>query len=238
METRKKFDCKHEELVVICDYVQSSIQRDLADFTAFSPKFNAAYLANFKAKNEAMNKIMFPQEKTKELKVVTARLYANMDKLLAPLDRLEGYVVLAQKQEGEVDDEDMQPFPLSVSDFGITVLKQKIRTKDAEGTLKGLQLINSNLEKHGGLLRQQGLPPAIIAQFKAAFPEIDADNQKQYEIVSSRRLLTTENINLLNTLYDQMMEICKIGKTLYKNTQKSKLPDYTFAYLKKKVRIS
>jgi hypothetical protein len=214
------------------------MQRDLADFTAFSPKFNPQYLADFKRKNEEMNQMMFPQEKTKELKTVTARLYANMDKLLAPLDRLEGYIVLAQKHEGELDDEDVQSLPLSVNDFGVSFLRQKIRRKDAEGTLKGLQLINSNLEQYSGLLRQQGLPAATIAQFKAAFPEIDADNQKQYEIVSSRRLLTAENINLFNTLYEQMMEICKIGKTLYKNTQKSKLPDYTFAYLKKKVRIS
>lgn len=242
METRKKFDCKHEELVVICDYVQTSFQRDLADFTAFSPKFNAVYLADFKKKNEEMNKIIFPAEKTKELKTITARLYANMDKLIAPLDRLEGYVKLAQGTDSQSipdeDGEDLQFVPLSPADFGVTVLKQKIRSRDAEGTLKNLQQVNSNIEKYRQPLTAQGLTPVIINQLKTAFPEIDTDNQKQYQIVSNRRILTAENINLLNTLYNQMMEICEIGKTLYKKTQKSKLPDYTFAYLKKKVRIS
>jgi hypothetical protein len=236
MSTQRKFNCKHEEVVVICDYVQSSFERDLSDFTAYSAKFNEYYLDNFKAKNEAMNQIMFPQEKTKELKIVTARLYANMDKLREPLDRIEGYITLAQNI-GE-SDEGFQRCPLSANDFGVTVLKQKIRLRDAEGVLKGLQLIVSNLEQYGVSLTQQGLSPETINQFRNAFAEIDADNQKQYEIVSSRRLLTAENLNALNLLYEQMMEICKIGKILYKTVQKEKLPDYTIVYLTKKVRIS
>ena len=251
MKTQRKYKCKNEELVVICDYVQSSFTRDLAEFTAFAPKFNQQYLTDFKNKNEAMNQVIFPQEKTKELKLLTARLYANMDKLLAPLDHLEGYVKLAASEslkpieqddedddDVEVEENDPQTLPFTPADFGITTLRQKLRRKDAEGVLKGLQLINSNIEKNSELLIKQGLSTTIINQFKAAFPEIDTDNQKQYEIVSKRRLLTDENIKLLNALYDQMMEICQIGKVLYKSTQKVKLPDYTFSYLIKKVRIS
>ena len=226
MGTIKKFNCKNEEIVVICDYIQTSMERDLADFTAFSPKFNKDYLEDLKNKNEAMNKVIFPQEKTKELKVITARLYANMDKLLDALARLEGYIKLAK-----------DAVPLSANDFGINVLKQSIRARDAEGTLKWLQQVNSNIEKYYEKLVIQGLTPTMTEQFSSAFSEIDTDNQKQYEIISARRILTDENIKLLNDLYDQFMEVCQIGKMLYRKTQKAKLPDYTFAYLKKKVRI-
>ena len=227
MDTQKKFKCKNEELVVICDYVQSSFQRDLADFTAYAPKFNAQYLADFKNKNEAMNQIVFPQDKTKELKIVTARLYAKMDKLLDPLNRLEGYIKFAK-----------DTIPLSANDFGTTLLKKKTRSRDAEGTLKNLQQVNTNIAKYKDALVEQGLSSDAINQFSEAFTEIDTDNQKQYEIVSARRLLTAENINALNALFVQMMEICEIGKMLYKKTQREKLPDYTFTYLKKKVRIA
>ena len=226
MKTQKKFDCKNEELVVICDYVQTSFERDLADFTAFAPKFNQQYLADFKSKNEAMNQIIFPQEKTKELKTVTARLYGNMDKLVDLLNRLDGYIKLAKNA-----------VPISATDFGITVLKQKIHSRDAEGTLKSLQLVNSNIEKYKSELIAQGLPTAAITELNKAFATIDNDNQKQYEIVSTRRILTSENINSLNILHEQIMEICEIGKMLYKKAQSAKLPDYTFTYLKKKVRI-
>jgi hypothetical protein len=227
MDTIQKFDCKHEEIVVICDYVQMSMGRDLKDFTAFSPKFDEKYLAEFKTKNEAMNKVIFPAEKTKELKIITARLYAVMDKLHALLDQLDGYIKLAK-----------DAVPLSVKDFGITYLKQKIRRRDAEGTLKGLQQVNSNVKTYQEPLAAQGLTIEKINQLNTAFLEIDAENQKQYEKVSARRLLTAENIRLFNDMYDQMMEICNVGKILYKKTQKEKLPDYTFSYLKKKVRVS
>ena len=150
-----------------------------------------------------------------------------MDKHLDSLNRLEGYIKFAK------DD-----VPLSANDFGTTLLKKKIRSRDVEGTLKNLQLVNANIEKYHEPLVEQGLPSETIKQFSEAFSEIDTDNQKQYEIVSTRRILTAENINSLNALYAQMMEICEIGKMLYKKTQKVKLPDYTFSYLVKKVRIS
>lgn len=226
METLKKFKCKNEEIIVICDYVQDCFQRDLSDFTAYSPKFNQQYLSDFKAKNEAMNQIVFPQDKTKELKIVTTRLYENMDKLIDPLSRINGYIKLSKPL-----------VPLSATDFGTIRLKQKIRSKDAEGTLKSLQQVNSNIEKYKQPLIEQGLSLDTINLLSKAFAIIDKDNQLQYQIVSSRRILTAENTNSLNDLYTQLMEICEVGKILYRNTQKSKLPDYTFAYLKKKVRI-
>ena len=36
--------------------------------------------------------------------------------------------------------------------------------------------------------------------------------------------------------HDQLTEICKIRKILYKQTDKAKLNDYTFTYLLKQVR--
>jgi hypothetical protein len=40
----------------------------------------------------------------------------------------------------------------------------------------------------------------------------------------------------MNGLYEQFTEICTIGKVLYKQTDKAKLNDYTFAWLMKQVR--
>ena len=46
------------------------------------------------------------------------------------------------------------------------------------------------------------------------------------------------NLGLLNELNTQLVEICEIGKILFKQTDKAKLNDYTFAYLMKQVRRS
>jgi hypothetical protein len=226
MKNLKKFKCKNEEIVVICDYVQNCLQRDLDFFSKFAPKFNADFIADLKAKNEAINKIVFPHDKTKELKIVTARLYQNMDKLIDALIRLEAYIKLAKKA-----------VPMSANDFGITLLKKKIRTKDAEGILKSLQMVNANVEKYRLLLEEQGLNTDIINQLNVAFQQIDSDNQLQYEIVSARRILSAENMNMLNAIYEQLIEICNIGKILFRKSQPEKLPDYTVSSLIKYVRI-
>jgi len=225
METSKNFRCKNEELIVICEYVQTALQRDLKDFTAYAPKFTQLYLTNFSAKTAAMRQLVFPHDKTRELKIVTARLYANMDEVADLLTRLEGYIKLSKND-----------IPLTVKDFGTAVLKQKIRRRDAEAVLQLLQQVNSNIEKYKEVLTKQGLPDESIKQLNEAIVTIATDNQKQYEIVSSRRVLTAENKNALNTLYEEMMDICEIGKILYRKSNNAKLPDYTFNYLMKNVR--
>ncbi len=226
MKINRNYNCKDEELVVICDYILTNLQRDLPDFTAFSKQFNAEYLTDYKAKIQAMRQVIFPQNKTNELKIVTARLYENMDRLSNLIDRLEGYIKLSK-----------DAIPISSADFGTVDLKKKIRSRDAEGVLKCLQQVNSNIEKYNEILIQQDLSADAIKEFTTIFEKIDGDNQKQYEIISNRRILTAENINTFNTIHAQIMEICEIGKILYRKSQKEKLPDYTFSYLKKKVRI-
>jgi hypothetical protein len=46
----KKFKCKFEELLIIAGFILYNLKRDLADFTAFSPKFDCNYVAVFDAK--------------------------------------------------------------------------------------------------------------------------------------------------------------------------------------------
>ncbi len=227
METLKKFRCKNEELIVICEYVQIALQRDLADFTAYTSIFDQKYLDNFKSQIAAMRQVVFPLEMTKELKMITANLYNSMDQLYDSLLRLEGYLKLAKKE-----------IPMSATDFGIVPLKRKTQQRDAEGVLQNLQQVIANIGKYKEPLIKWGMSEAFIDLFKKAFEQIDKGNNKQFEIVSSRRLLAAENMNTLNALYEQLMVICNIGKILYRKLKPEKRPDYTFVDLMKKVRIT
>ncbi len=42
--SNRSYGCKDEELPVICGYAAFSMKRDLADFTAYSPKFDEEYI--------------------------------------------------------------------------------------------------------------------------------------------------------------------------------------------------
>lgn len=226
MNQIRNYSCKDEELIVICNYLTISFRRDMADFTAYSPKFNAQYLSEFQQKINDTNNIVFSDDATKELKIVTARLYGTMDRLSDSLNFLRGYISMAK---GVI--------PFSAADFGITVLKRKIKSRDAEGVLKNLQMLNGNIEKYSAQLAEQGLTPQMIQKFKDYLAEIENDNQKQYEIISNRRISVENNTNMFNDIYRQLMEICEIGKIIYKKTQSAKLQDYTFTDLVKRVRV-
>jgi hypothetical protein len=227
MENIRDFNCKISELPVICGYVAHSLEKDLADFTAYSPKFDGQYLLGFKSRTNVVFELVNPAIETADLKVVTNRLYGTMDGLIEPINRLTGYVKLAKPR-----------ILVSVSDFGLTALRRQAKNKDAEGAIQSLQLLNANVIRYKDELTEQGFTDELAAHFTNAAITIQADNQKQYEILNQRKRLVEANVGLLNELHGQLSEILEIGKILFKSKKDSRLQEYTFDKLKKRVRIS
>jgi len=227
MKNIRDFNCKISELPVICRYVAHSFERDLVDFSAYSPKFDGQYLLVFKSRTDVVFELVNPAIETADLKVVTTRLYGTMDGLIEPINQLTGYVKLAKKS-----------IPVSVSDFGLVALRRQAKNKDAEGAIQSLQLLNANVIRYKDDLTEQGFTDELAAYFTNATIAIQTDNQKQYEILSQRKRLVEANVGLLNELYGQLSEILEIGKILFKSKKDSRLQEYTFDKLKKRVRIS
>jgi hypothetical protein len=222
----KKFKCKAAELVTVCEFVLIALLRDLADFTGYSSMFNKEYADDFKAKIMAMSLIVFPDDKTVQLKQTTTQLYALMDELIDAVVRLEGYIKLSKNT-----------ITISLTDFRTTALKQKLRKRDAEGALEELLRVNTNVEKYSVQLAAKGLSEETIEQLKQAESSIHNLNVEQFDIADQRRNISVENANALNALHEQMMEICNTGKIIYRKSHTERLPAYTFTELLKKVRV-
>jgi hypothetical protein len=223
----KTYNCKNEELPVIAGYLIFSLKRDLADFTAFSPKFDESYVTTFEAKTVAATELLNPKTETAELKLITARLYTTVNGLSGAANSLSTYIKMAGVN-----------VPLSASDFGISLLRNKINRKDVEGVLQGLRLVNANIERYRDALMNQGLTEAFITELNTTMTCIAADNQTQYEIKENRKALVQDNISILNELYADIMELCEVGKNLYRGKNAQKLSEYTFSDLRKNVRVS
>jgi hypothetical protein len=221
---QRAYNCKDEELPVICNYAVFSLKRDLADFTGFSPKFNEEYVTAFETKIASVSEVIMPRSETLDLKNITARLYATMDGLIDPINRVSGYLKLAEPG-----------IKISAADFGLTQLRKSINTKNAEGVISNIRTVSTNLTKNVTLLAAQGLSPELAGRFTEAATSIAADNQKQYEITSNRRNIVQNNLGLFNSLNEQLTEILRVGKILYKATDAVKAQEYTFAAMKKKV---
>ena len=217
----RKYSCKDEELPVICNIVADSLERDLADFAAYSTKFHQKFLDNFRIDIENAFELVIPQSEIQLQKVITERMNDTLDSLTDPANRLSGYIKFSHTDH---------------TDFGLTPLRKAIKDGDAEGGIKSLQTVIANIANFKEALVQQGLTEELISVFVTARKSLKEDKSKQAKIISDRTKTVQDNLGLLNDLYDQLMEILTAGKILYKATDPAKLKDYTFENLKNRVR--
>lgn len=228
-ENARSYSCRDAELTAICNFVVFSLKRDLADFTGFSPKFNAAYISDFENAIAAASEVIEPKSETLERKMITQRLYNTMDGLIDMINRFSAYIKMAR-------------LPINATEFGISALRKSVKSRDAEGAIQNLRTVSSNIAKYKDLLAAQGLTEELSAQFATAGNSIAMDNQKQYEIASNRKNIVQNNLDLLNGLYEQLIEILNVGKILYMQSdpdgyREAKVEEYTFRKLKSNVRM-
>ena len=136
-EESRVYNCKDEELSVICRHAASGFRRDLADFSAYSPKFNLTYANGFDAQITSVTAVVEPESETIERKRLTARIYTRLAGLQEPVNRISGYLSFLSAEQS-----------ISDADFGITGLRDGINTKDTESVLGNLQIVNKNIAKY------------------------------------------------------------------------------------------
>jgi hypothetical protein len=221
----RSYNCKDEELTVICRNAFGSFSRDKKDFFNFSSIFNEDYANNFYIQIGLAEELVSPIMETEELKKITQNLYQTMGNVGTSAAKTRTYLQLAKDTIG-----------VSPKDFGLSPLSQKINNRDAEGVLKNLVLVNSHIQKYGEQLKAVGFPDSLADELKNAAASIQKDNQRQYEIFTKRKAIVQSNRKSLNELYGQLIEILNVGKTLYK-TDPVKVKEYTYNSLLKSVRI-
>ena len=223
--TPRSYNCKDEELPIVCGFVAISLERDLNDFAHYSPVFDSNYVVVYNEKINVVQELIQPKSETVELKLITEHTYSTLNAMIEPINHVEGYLQLASKT-----------VPISASDFGTVQLRKSIRKHDVENVLMQLRTVNANLAKYKNELMAKGLTDTLMAKFAEGATLLADDKKKKFAVISNRAALVQNNQSLLNELYDQMTEICNIGKVLYKLTDKAKLKDYTFTHLMKQVR--
>lgn len=105
-----------------------------------------------------------------------------------------------------------------------------------EGALDGLRLVNANIQKYKPALVVQGLSEELIATFSTAGETLTGLKEDQYRLLTNRMQIVQENAGLLNGLFEQLTEIFKVGKILFKATDPVKLKEYTFSEVLKQVK--
>jgi len=222
--TPRNFNCKNEELPVICGFVSISLKRDLPDFSGYSPMFNDSYVDSFDAQITAAQELVKPYSETVEGKMIGEHTDLTLQEIIVLTNHLEGYLKLAGKT-----------IPMKPADFGLVQLRTKVRTRDVEGVLNQIRPVETNIKRYQTELSEKGMTEAFAARFTQVGLSLAVDKNKRYTMISNRAAVVQKNITQLNDLHKQMTEICSIGKILYKKNNAAKLNDYTVSFLLKQV---
>jgi len=91
----RAYNCKDEELPVICRFTAFSFEQDLAVFQAYSPIYNPEYLANFKQRIASAEALMSPKSEAVTRKKKSDLLIGTITGLTTPLNHLHGNLNLA-----------------------------------------------------------------------------------------------------------------------------------------------
>lgn len=223
-DLKKKFTCRIEELPVLGGFIGISFESYIIDFINYSPDFKEPYLANYKARLNAVEEIVFSKKIGHELKLVTARLYKTMDELREPLNRLGGYVDRA------VD------LSVNTKDFGIRKVRDSINRRDTEMFLSGMAFLIQNIDDNMERLAAKGFSDSSRELFLSVKNKVKEDNDLQNIKIGERSNLVHANMRKLNELWLLMSDIMKTGKILYKNTDAARAKEFTMTVLKDRIR--
>ena len=221
-----RIQCRVEELPVLGGFVLSSMQGSLADFTAFSPDYNAGFMTTANADMVAIEALINPKQLTKELKVITKRIYTNQGILRSKIDFLEGYINRATG------------LTMDKKDFGISDVRKKNNSGDIEGLIGALAFLitNVNIATNLTALTAKGFTSAqntALTTLKDAFKN---DNIAQNNKVNDRNNKVIANYAKLNAFWDKIMDVSDAGKRIYKATAPNRLDDFTMSKLKARIR--
>jgi hypothetical protein len=211
---------KQEEIVPLADMLIASFERDQATFQAENVGYSVPFLNQFKAQTESVRQLERADTLLIQQKTITRELYQLADELYQPL-KVFGIVV------------DKSGLPTTIVQETIS----NLRNRNFEGALVNLKALNQVVNSNAELLTNKAMKANFPDLLETKFEEITIKSNLQTRIMQQRQLLTNNNVENYNKLYnDYIMDICKMGKVIFKKSPKVK--EYTITELVKKLRVS
>jgi|GEM_PF-1343696 len=220
-----RIPCRLEELPFVASALRHTFERDKADFKSFFPKkFPDNILEILDGKITPVENVIKTEIPTREIKKVTGQILAESLGLRPELLLLEGYVI------------DAVNLSCGVDDFGIRDVRNSLQSGDPELLVKSLGILNPNIEKNIDALKEQGFSDDSKSFFRQKQTTLDTLNKSQNDLMSDRAQVVAKNNEKFVDLWDMLALIMDHGKRIYRTNDPSKLPDYTYTQIIKKIR--
>ncbi|MBP1618523.1 MAG: hypothetical protein H6Q14_2350 [Bacteroidetes bacterium] len=206
-----------EDYPAIADFIFTSFERDLADFTAKYKTMNSDYLAAAKSANITLKSIQATLIAKLEQKDVTAELYTTADSLKSKIILLKDYA-----QRGKIPTD-------SLSDCVYKLTKRNI-----EGALLTLRSALPYYDQNSSKLLD--MPDGFLVALSNQINELDTLNNAQNTAINRSKESTANNKEVYKQVYQYITDIAKAGKIIYAKTPKA--DEYTISKLQSRVRAA
>ncbi len=223
----KRYQCRIEELLTLSGFVHQSLERDLADFSAHSPVYNAGYITEFSAKRSDVIALIAPRTITDRKKTITEDLYGMLASMRQPLNKLENYVTLASTR---------RTLTVLPQDFGIGRVRAAIANGDVEEVDGAMNILKTHLTDNYTAITDMGYTDAQRDELYAMWNKINTDNSGQNLKDDERDATASANTAVYNLLWDIMIEVCSTGKSIYLVPAPAKADEYTMSSLINRIR--
>jgi len=193
-----------EEYVPVADALLRSLGRDLDDFSAHNPLFNAAYRAAMQDKTDEVRAKETADAVLVQQKLATQELYRMGDELNKPLKLLNMVISKA-------------PVETALA----TNVLQKIKKRNFEGVLQDLQSLKQVVASQSLVLSTYGMKEDTEIILENAITAITAKSNEQTSLRQQRKAFTSANKGLYSDLYAYISDVAKLGKIIYQGEQKA-----------------
>jgi hypothetical protein len=221
-----KMQCKIEELPFLADFVRDNYVRDAVDFKFFSPVFGDSFLTKYDAQAKLVNGVVTPTLLISEQKAITQRISEHYTTARNFVNKIERYAKMADEEK---------LLKISVSDFGFKGIRKELDNDNDEGMVNKMGELKQLADANREALEPMGFIPAISTELGTFITTFSDDVKAQKRKMDQHAKLIKDNAGEFDILWGMISNILKTGKVIYKEKDKSKLKDYTYDELIKKV---
>lgn len=223
----RQFSCRLEEIAPVANLAFARYNKYRDDFTDVSTDFGATFETNFNQKLLKFTALVPTRQRILTGAEQTRLLNQAAKALRQPLDRLDIQIGAAGKA---------QLLTVATKDMGLAPVRAAINNRNIESLDKALGELIGLVEANEPALTAKGMKPQALADLRTARQSLGLRNTEQ----DSNRLdsveLTAENITAANALWEDVTEILRVGRLLYKETNKKRADSFTLARLLKLMR--
>ncbi len=206
--------CRLDELSPFGLFIYNSYVKNQAAFALFSIKYSVVYGDSVEVDRKAIDALINPVQLTSEMKVITQRIYANQVTVGSVIDYLEGY---ADRAKG---------LTIASKDFGFSKVRTANNSGDIEAVVKNIRTVAKNAANNMTALVAEGYSAAKQTALIALADTLETDNAGQNSKLDDHHTLVTENHVAINAYWDKVVDLCDVGKIVYKEKTNEFRPQY------------